>query len=167
MNTPQNNGHKVFTLLVEYSSLTGQPTGRQKPNVPEDPNYIAPIVDLISCPLGGANTAPIIVEIDSEYTADIKLLYGLAEFTTSVPGVWTVPLKIYDSIVFKINTGTHLPKCRVTYNNNGTVYSITLLSVTGQILIPGPFANITKLEIISSVIGDFSNDFNNDFNNNG
>lgn len=46
-----NTGLKVYAILIEMSTLTGQPTGVTKPNVPSDPDYIAPVVDHVTCPL--------------------------------------------------------------------------------------------------------------------
>lgn len=45
-----NTGMKAFSLLVEINNRTGEPTGRTKPNVPEDPDYIPPVSDLSACP---------------------------------------------------------------------------------------------------------------------
>jgi len=46
-----NTGLKIYTLLIEVSNKTGEPTGRTKPNLPEDPDYIAPEIDYNACPI--------------------------------------------------------------------------------------------------------------------
>lgn len=45
-----NTGYKSFTLLERYYKDDGTSTGDIKPNVTTDPDYIAPILDTISCP---------------------------------------------------------------------------------------------------------------------
>lgn len=47
-----NTGYKSFTLLERYYKDDGTSTGDIKPNVVTDPDYIAPILDTISCPPG-------------------------------------------------------------------------------------------------------------------
>ena len=51
-----NTGRKIFTNLIEVFADTGLPTGNVKPNTPGDPDYIAPIEDLIACPLTTTTT---------------------------------------------------------------------------------------------------------------
>lgn len=46
------NGYKGYRTLEEYDILTGNPTGQTKPNVPGDPDYVHPIYDPTSCPVG-------------------------------------------------------------------------------------------------------------------
>jgi hypothetical protein len=47
----ENTGIKKYSVLIEINDRTGLPTGRTKPNVPTDPDYIAPIEDLNACPI--------------------------------------------------------------------------------------------------------------------
>lgn len=47
-----NTGRKIYTTLKEVYVDDGMPTGRVKPNLPNDPNYISPPTDLEKCPLG-------------------------------------------------------------------------------------------------------------------
>lgn len=48
----ENTGYQVFTILTEYYSISNLPTGRIKDNLPEDPDYIAPTLNLVACPTG-------------------------------------------------------------------------------------------------------------------
>lgn len=48
----RNTGLKGFRVLEEYFIDTGEPTGRTKPNIPEDPDFIPPTADYVSCPIG-------------------------------------------------------------------------------------------------------------------
>lgn len=50
MATTENTGYKIYTILVQYNARTGEPTGVVKPNIPSDPDYVAPVLDLTSCP---------------------------------------------------------------------------------------------------------------------
>lgn len=44
-----NTGNKVFLNLEERRVDNNQPTGFTKPNIISDPDYIPPVIDLISC----------------------------------------------------------------------------------------------------------------------
>jgi hypothetical protein len=46
-----NTGYQAYTTLEQYYVLTGLPTGVTKPNDPGDPDYVAPVLNLIDCPL--------------------------------------------------------------------------------------------------------------------
>lgn len=163
MSTPQNNGYKVFTLLIEYSTLTGLPTGRQKPNVPGDPNYIEPVFDTVACPPGtGAFVMNILVIIADGFSADISLTFGLARLTTNVSGTWIVPVRTYDGVIFGVTVAPEAYVCRITYNSGLT--KTALMAVAANLLIPGPYAGITKIEIFPSILGDFNDNYNNDYN---
>lgn len=62
-----NTGIKAFSLLIEINNRTGLPTGRSKPNIPEDPDYIAPVEDLEACPL------TIIQEFSDEFSSEFLI----------------------------------------------------------------------------------------------
>lgn len=47
----ENSGMLIHTILIEIDLQTGLPTGNVKPNVPEDPNYVPPTLNLEECPL--------------------------------------------------------------------------------------------------------------------
>lgn len=158
-----NNGIKVYTILVEFNVRTGQPTGRTKPNVPADPNYIAPVEDLTMCPLPGTPivlTQNITVSIASGFAATIKLLYNLSELDQTTSGTWTVAQRTYDGIIFSLTT-TPVPYYVEVIYANGTTKTVKNQG-TSDIYIPGPFPAITGL-IIASNGGDYNNDFNNDY----
>lgn len=44
-----NTGKKNYNTLVEVYTDTGLSTGNTKPNLPTDPDYIAPVIDLVTC----------------------------------------------------------------------------------------------------------------------
>lgn len=44
-------GYKGYATLEEYDTVTGLPTGETKPNVEGDPDYVAPVEDLSTCPI--------------------------------------------------------------------------------------------------------------------
>lgn len=46
-----NTGVKIYRWLKEIDVNTGLPTGARKPNLPNDPDYVAPVIDLDNCPL--------------------------------------------------------------------------------------------------------------------
>lgn len=51
MSILKNTGRKFFQLLEQYNISNGQPTGIYKPNNIGDPDYIAPVIDLVACPI--------------------------------------------------------------------------------------------------------------------
>lgn len=52
-----NTGFKIFQNLQQYDTITGLPTGVIKPNVSTDPDYIEPIYDINSCPIGSVGVS--------------------------------------------------------------------------------------------------------------
>lgn len=50
-----NTGFKAYTDLEQYYLDNGVATGVTKPNSPSDPDYIAPVLDLVFCPLPSAS----------------------------------------------------------------------------------------------------------------
>lgn len=166
MSDPVNNGMKIYTLLVEYSTLTGQPTGRTKPNIPSDLDYIAPVEDLTSCPLpgGGGQTMDIEVVIPGGFTVVCRILFGQGSLSRSTSGTWTVPLRTYDSVIFDVQViATNRYRLKVYYGTN-QIKDVAVVDV-GQIFIQGPFPVITKLEIVPVIGGDFNDDWSDDFLN--
>lgn len=47
-----NNGLKGWVTLEQYNTDTLAPTGTTKPNIDSDPDYVAPVEDLVTCPIG-------------------------------------------------------------------------------------------------------------------
>lgn len=47
-----NTGQTLYANLEEYNTVTGTPTGVQKPNDSGDPDYIPPFDDTLVCPTG-------------------------------------------------------------------------------------------------------------------
>lgn len=167
MSDPINDGYKIYTTLVEINTRTGQPTGRVKPNIPTDPNYIAPAIDEDACPIPDA---PIPDEYDVEiiipggFVANIELYYGTSHIDFTTSGTETIIDRTYDSIVFHVTTaGVPSYICKITYDD-GDSFKETEVNGVENIFIPGPFSKITVIEIIANT-GDFNNDFNDDFYN--
>lgn len=46
-----NTGNLITLTLQEVNEITLTPTGDTKPNIPSDPDYIAPVEDTITCPI--------------------------------------------------------------------------------------------------------------------
>lgn len=165
MGAPENSGTKVYTTLVEYSVATGQPTGRIKPNIPTDPDYIAPSTDLSTCPLPGDPVIPYIdiaVSIQSGFAATIELLFGTANISTDVTGTWHVVDRTYDGALFEIGTAPYDYKVTIVYNS-GLIKTVNTSGVK-NIYIPGPFVRITSITIASDE-GDYDEDYSDDYLN--
>lgn len=163
MRAPQNNGQKVYTLLVEYNVRTGLPTGRVKPNDPNDPNYIAPVVDESTCPLPGIYipaTRNVEVDIATGFAVTFSLLFGTANVTRNTAGTWTVEDRTYDGVLFNLTTTPNHYIVRIEYQSG----EFKQIATTGikKIFIPGPFSLITKVSVAADT-GDYNVDWNNDF----
>ena len=48
----ENTGYKSFAFLEKYYTDDNTSTEETKPNVTSDPDYIAPILDITTCPPG-------------------------------------------------------------------------------------------------------------------
>ena len=47
----RNTGWKIYQRLEQYLVSNNQSTGVTKPNIPTDPDYVEPVIDLNSCPI--------------------------------------------------------------------------------------------------------------------
>lgn len=161
-----NDGYKIYTQLIEYSTLTGLPTGRVKPNVPSDPNYLAPVLDASSCPIGPIpSNQNIQVIIPFGYVVEVKIFYGAATLTRTTSGVWVVPSRTYDNVIFSVTNmgGSDSYTMRVVYNGGVDVVEVSS-NVIGSMLFPGPFPGITILEIIPfPELGAYSDSFSDSY----
>jgi hypothetical protein len=54
-----NTGEKIVLTLKQEISGSGIPTGLTKPDIIGDPDYIAPYVDLIACPITFNTACPL------------------------------------------------------------------------------------------------------------
>lgn len=161
-----NNGQKVYTLLVEINTRTGLPTGRVKPNIPSDPNYIAPVEDLTACPLPGPpvfNTYDVNVVIPGGFTANIQLLYGTLHIDRNTPGTWNIVDRTYDGVVFQV-TAVGEVSYIVSISYGSGANKQTAVNGTGNTYIPGPFTAITQIAILPNT-GDYNTDYNDDYFN--
>lgn len=169
MQTPENNGTLVYTLLVEINSRTGQPTGRVAANIPSNPNYIAPAENLTVCPLPPDPTFQhynVDVTIGEGLTATIQLWYTTDNISISASNAeWNIVDRSYDYVIFEV---TGLPEGSVGYNvqivyQDGTTKTVLVTGVNSTV-IPGPFTAIQSLSITNAT-GDFNDDYNDDFFN--
>ena len=78
-----NTGYQAYTTLEQYYVLTGLPTGVTKPNVPSDPDYVAPVLNLIDCPLPTTTTSTTSTTTTAEPTTSTTTTTTTAEPTTS------------------------------------------------------------------------------------
>lgn len=159
---PENNGDKVYTLLVEYNTRTGLPTGRVRPNVPSDPFYIAPVQDFDTCPLPepveptyyGVN-----VMVDN-FEVVVKLLYGSNYISVDRTTTWTIVDRSYDSIIFEVTYAPN-PYVVIIKYSNGSEQKQVVTSGVKNIFIQGSFIDIT--DIIVQGEGDYNSDWNSDY----
>lgn len=60
-----NTGLKIYQTLEQYDVNTGQATGITKPNTTGDPDYVAPVEDILMCPIPYMILTPNSIEIES------------------------------------------------------------------------------------------------------
>ena len=84
----ENTGLFIYTNLIEIDAVTGLPTGITKPNVPSDPDYIAPFVSL-DCPLSTTTTTTTPVPTTTTTTTTTPVPTTTTTTTTPVPTTTT------------------------------------------------------------------------------
>lgn len=138
-----NTGFKGWSLLEEYYVDNDMATGFVKPNVPGDPDYVAPVEDNDFCPpdsvapppsnivLINIETAPLIANGILQYTGPADGILGQGESASNLPpGMYTftpVAAELESSgILVEINAdpGYTVPVTLnffINLNNNDTV----------------------------------------------
>lgn len=58
-----NTGRKIYRWLKEIDMNTGEPTGNRKPNVLTDPDYVAPVIDYVTCPINPKETNDSVINL--------------------------------------------------------------------------------------------------------
>lgn len=116
-----NTGYKKYNILEQYNLDTGQLTGITKPNSPLDPDYIAPVYDIIACPIGTSTTT---TTTTSTTTTS----------TTSTTTTTTTTQLLEPSIIQISNTRVGLERIQVFQVGLdvpvGAVYNLTVYSHT-------------------------------------
>lgn len=98
-----NTGRKIYPWLIQVDD-SGMPTGLRKPNDPSDPDYVAPIVDYVDCPLPTTTTTT------STTTTTTALPAQDIEFKMTDIGVTSVSYKVS---AFDVPSGVNY------FTNNG------------------------------------------------
>lgn len=93
-----NTGQKVVLTLQEVDQDTGIPTGNTKPNVIGDPDYIAPYIDTIDCPITASLICPANIIATGYTDGSAEFEFTLEANTTSYPGLANVKIRIMDSV---------------------------------------------------------------------
>lgn len=147
-----NNGYKKYTILIEYDGVTNQPTGRVKPNLITDPDYVPPVYDPIYCPVYTTTTTTIgntsiAVSIKTGVTTTIHAVKeAWGDYTTTVNGTWIIPNLTYDYVLFDISALTGTLTLTVTYSG-GMTKSVSGVASAWKVMLPGTFNNITAITI--------------------
>jgi len=93
-----NTGYQAYTTLEQYYVATGLPTGTTKPNTIGDPDYVAPVLDLVDCPLptttttsttSTTTTAPTTTSTTSTTTTAPTTTTSTTTSTTTIPPTTT------------------------------------------------------------------------------
>lgn len=100
-----NNGLVDVLTLIEENSFTHIPTGNVKPNSPLDPDYIAPFIDYVTCPLTYTTTCPDITQTDT----GTKLIYEFSIINTVLenPEINKIRVKANDSSLGVVGTNDY------------------------------------------------------------
>ncbi len=110
-----NTGYKAFSLVESYYVGDGVATGFYKNNVVGDPDYVAPIYDIVTCPL--ADTTPPSTPSSPVYiggsTSSITLAWtastdnaAVAGYSIAVTGVGTFTTAGTDITIDGLSAGT-------------------------------------------------------------
>jgi hypothetical protein len=83
----QNTGYRAYQYLEEYFTDTGEATGKVKPNVSTDPDYIAPVLS-DDCPITDSEftASPLLISASPSgdiITVDIESDYTCYEYSVS------------------------------------------------------------------------------------
>lgn len=147
-----NTGKKKYSILIEYDGYTKEPTGRIKPNIPSDPDYVAPVIDLIACPVTTTTTTTIgnrtiqVTFPEEMFLLNIRLKKGEdIEFTRTTAGNWLVQNLIYDSFIFEITGITDKYNIQVLYGNSEEQNFDVDNGQNWNVLLEGLFFNITQI----------------------
>lgn len=158
-----NTGDKGDTTLQQYNTITNAPTGTTKPNDPEDPDYIAPSADGVTCPAGppwmkfvySSNLQ--ISKAEVRTTPGPAYQYGDVVANTeaggytillpqTMPGAKTISIKAHT-----LDTGNHtgILKVNVGYVDSGGAFHNQIFNITDNVetAIPMSFDNLTVINI--------------------
>lgn len=125
-----NTGNLITSTLQEVEIPSMDPTGQTKPNIMADPDYIAPAVDLVTCPITFSELCP--VDKITTFTA------GTLYFEVSIAGAVAANPDITDYQVFAYNTVTNVTVGTPIVISNATNPLLLAGSITGL-----PTANYT------------------------
>lgn len=93
-----NTGIKVVLTLQQVDDNTGIPTGLTKPNIIGDPDYIAPYLDLVDCPIVASLQCPVTMIATGYTDGSAEFEFTLESDTTSYPGLDNIKVRIMNSV---------------------------------------------------------------------
>lgn len=93
-----NTGIKVVLTLQQIDDNTGIPTGLTKPNIQGDPDYIAPYLDLVDCPIVASLLCPVDMIATGYTDGSAEFEFTLESDTTSYPGLDNIKVRIMNSV---------------------------------------------------------------------
>src|ERR1700744_1552994 len=127
------NGYKKYQILVQYDACTNQPTGIVKPNLPTDPDYVAPVYDPVMCPpettTTSTTTTLALINVDvilSTNVSGLSAVRGSNTYSISETGSWNIPNYV-DYIEFQIASGVGVDGVDLTLTityNGGQQYTL-------------------------------------------
>jgi len=129
-----NTGQKVVLTLKQVDQDTGLPTGVTKNNVPGDPDYIAPYIDLTDCPITTSLLCPADMIATGYTDGTAQFEFSLPPNTTNYPGLGRIKVRVMDSspaevtnVIFSIpNTPTNYFVGSVSGLSTATTYTLRI-----------------------------------------
>lgn len=115
-----NTGYIQYLNLIEVDSATGLPTGNTKPNVPGDPDYVFPRLDVVLCP---TEAPPGVITVPC---GQIVQAIGGGVYTTTHEGNGS------GQYVLSYNSGTLVDTVRVYYLNGGSEVNLYQGTLSGS-----------------------------------
>lgn len=137
-----NTGIKIYTILKERRLDTGEFTGRTKPNVETDPDYVAPVTDTNFCPL--PIIPPVVYNakwIGEEETATCEINFNTNDIGFLVIDINNLPSQANILLEVDNSTGTNINDL-VYSSNNFSPYGV---SVQNNWMIASDYINTVNL----------------------
>lgn len=121
-----NTGRVITITLKEMELPANTPTGNTKMNVPEDPDYIGPVLDTLTCPLSFTTTCPVIIATGEMNS--ILFEFSLPNAVVNNPSIATVRVKALQGVTLTGLVDFILPKANPNYFSGeitGLTFAVT------------------------------------------
>lgn len=117
-----NTGTKIVLTLKQIVSGSGTPTGLTEPNLPSEPEFISPYVDISACPISFSMTCPVVAATGGSI---LEFEFSLANSVVNNPDITTVKVLAISQSITQGTITFPLPNSTPNYFS-GSFNSLTL-----------------------------------------